>query len=58
MSYNIHIGKLTFQAGGFSSKTSIDAFRFSCVAGHNAFVSFFMANIMANSIQIVITKQI
>ena len=57
ISYYIHIGKLTFQAGGLSSQTIIDAFRFGRVTGHKAFVSFSMANILANSIQIIITKR-
>ena len=40
------------------SQTSIHAFRFGRVTGHKAFVSFFHANIIANSIQIIITKQV
>ena len=46
--------KLTFQACDFSSHTAINTFRIG-VTGCNAIQSFSDANIMANSIQIVIT---
>ena len=49
---------LTFQTGGVISEAFRDAFRISLVADHKAFVSFFGANIMADSIQIVITVKL
>ena len=49
---------LTLHTGGVSSNASRDAFRIGWVAGHNAFVSFLGANIMADNIQIVIAVKI
>ena len=49
---------LTFQTGGVTSKAFRDAYRIGWVADHKAFVSFFCANIMTDSIQIVITVQV
>ena len=46
---------LTLQTGGITSEAFRDAFRIGWVADHQAFVSFFGANIMTNSIQIIIT---
>ena len=49
---------LTVETRYFSSQTVIDAFRFSWVTDHNAFESFFDANIMANSIKMVISSNV
>ena len=49
---------LTLHTGGVSSNAFRDAFRIGWVTDHKAFVSFFCANIMADSIQIVITVKI
>ena len=49
---------LTLQTGGITSEAFRDAFRIGWVADHQAFVSFFGANIMTNSIQIIITEKV
>ena len=47
--------QLTLQTGGFTSHTAINAFRIGWLTGRNAFQCFSVANILADSIQIVIT---
>ena len=49
---------LTFDAGDFSSQTSIDAFRIGWITGRDAFESFFDADIMANSIKMVVPSEV
>ena len=49
---------LTFDAGDFSSETAIDTFRIGWITGRDAFESFFDANIMANSIKMVIPSRV
>ena len=49
---------LTVETRYFSSQTVIDAFRVCYVTGHNAFESFFDANIMANNIKMVIPSNV
>ena len=49
---------LTLDAGHFSPETAIDTFRIGWVTDHNAFECFFDANIMANSIKMVISSNV
>ena len=49
---------LTFEAFDFSSKAAIDTFGIGWITGRDAFESFFDANIMANSIKMVISSRI
>ena len=49
---------LTFDAGYFSSQTAIDAFRIGWITSRNAFESFFDTYIMANSIKMVIPREV
>ena len=49
---------LTFDAGYFSSQTTIDAFRIGWITSRNAFESFFDTNIMAKSIKMVIPSKL
>ena len=47
--------QLTLQTGGFSSHTAIHAFRIGWLTARNAFQCFSVTNILADSIQVVIT---
>jgi len=54
--YIIEVKILTVDAVDFSSQTARDAFRIGWITGRNAFESFFDANIIANSIKIIIPR--
>ena len=49
---------LTLDAVDFSSQTAIDAFRIGWITGRHAFESFFGANIMTNSIKMIIPSEV